>query len=43
MRLLPLILVFAFLAASIGYALASETSLDAASAVYGAILPPHVP
>lgn len=39
MRLLPLLLVFALLAAGIGYALAAGTPGPARITVYGATLP----
>jgi hypothetical protein len=38
-RLLPLLLVFALLAASIGYALAAGTPVPARVVVHGATLP----
>ena len=43
MRMLPLLVVFALLAAGIGYALATEARHAPAEPLRGAMMPPFVP
>lgn len=43
MRMLPLLVAFALLAAGIGYALAADGRHDPAQSLRGAIVPPFAP